>query len=324
MRFTQGSGEFSSQAEAPKTSPQSQPTPATANQTQTQQRESSGLLTLSLDDVIPPDHLLRQNIDPESLRELAASIQQHGQLTPILVRPRSDRKYELIAGLRRCMALDALGEHTVKAVIHSVDDTDAAHLAIVENLKRDDINPVDECEYFKYLITHFGIQPAHIASEIGKSPSYIQSRLIIGTWPEYIRTALETNLLNITQCTEIARGSNDQVQRRLYQWTIEAGANAKKITQWRKELDRQTQEHIAAGGTHQTFIPPINTQAAQPRFDCPACGVITTIENQSTLSICKTCYNALMQVINQGYLRGQAPPQEKGGTPNGTTTLGQV
>jgi len=299
MRFTSGKREQPSSDVLYKTKQETIVSPATVQLAPQDQAAGEEYKVIPLIDILPPEHTLRQNIDQSALNELIADIQVRGQLTPILVRPINGGKYELIAGLRRCIALDTLGQTTVKAIVMAVDAVCAAETALVENLKRSDINPVDESQYFYTLLNIYMLVPQDIATRIGKSLSYIESRLAIQVWDVYLKNALISGILNLTQCSEISRGSTERVRKQLYDWTIEMGANAKKIGAWRKEIDTQVAAHVAAGGQLQTFIPPAD--APEITFICETCYVKKPFSEHRVFAICSDCFNLIQEVSRQGY-----------------------
>ena len=130
----------------------------------------------------------RKHFDKESLDELANSIKKQGVIQPIVVRPdkTSEGKYEIIAGERRWLASQNAGLHEVPVVILNVDDVKSLEFAIVENVQRQDLNPIEEAQGYQRLINDFNYNQGKLSQFIGKSRSYIANSLRLLSLPEDI------------------------------------------------------------------------------------------------------------------------------------------
>ena len=135
---------------------------------------------ISISSIIPNKYQPRKNFDKNSLEELTASIRERGIIQPIIVRASEDRndKYELIAGERRWQAAQNAGLHEVPAVILNVDNLKSLEFAIVENVQRKDLNPIEEAEGYQRLINEFNYDQDKVAKFIGKSRAHISLSLI--------------------------------------------------------------------------------------------------------------------------------------------------
>ena len=131
---------------------------------------------ISIEQVVANPHQPRKVIDPEAVRELASSIESEGLLQPIVVRP-VDNGYELIAGERRLRAHQYLGRATVLARILEVSDLSSASLSLIENLQREELNPVEEAMGYQSLISDFKLSQQEVAQKMGKSRSHIANLL---------------------------------------------------------------------------------------------------------------------------------------------------
>jgi len=134
-------------------------------------------VTLRLIDVCPNPSQPRKDFDEESLAELAESIRRNGVLQPILVRPAAHGKYIIIAGERRWRASRLAEKDTIPAVISAADDALAAELALIENLQREDLNPVEEAEGFRALGETYGLKQEEIAERVGRSRPAVANAL---------------------------------------------------------------------------------------------------------------------------------------------------
>ncbi|QIB65599.1 ParB/RepB/Spo0J family partition protein [Kineobactrum salinum] len=133
----------------------------------------------------------RRDIDPESLAELAESIRAQGVMQPIIVRPISDRKYEIIAGERRWRAAQMAGLDKVPAVIREVSDEAAIAMALIENIQREDLNPIEEAIALQRLQQEFELTQQEVAQAVGKSRSTVANLLRLMTLQEDVRLLLE-------------------------------------------------------------------------------------------------------------------------------------
>ena len=132
---------------------------------------------ISISSIIPNKYQPRKNFDRNSLEELTASIRERGIIQPIIVRASEDSndKYELIAGERRWQAAQNAGLHEVPAVILNVDNLKSLEFAIVENVQRKDLNPIEEAEGYQRLINEFNYDQDKVAKFIGKSRAHISN-----------------------------------------------------------------------------------------------------------------------------------------------------
>jgi len=140
--------------------------------TQIDSGTSSQLQELSLSRVVPNPHQPRKVIDPHAVGELAASIQSEGLLQPIVVRPTANG-YELIAGERRWRAHQHLGKETILARVLEVSDLSSASLSLIENLQREELNPLEEAMGYQSLVSDFSLTQQEVAERMGKSRSHV-------------------------------------------------------------------------------------------------------------------------------------------------------
>ena len=152
---------------------------------------------LSITDLIPNKYQPRKNFDEISLEDLTNSIKERGIIQPIIVRKSNDEnsKFEIIAGERRWLAAQRAGIHTVPVVITDVDDLKSLEFAIVENVQRHDLNPLEEAQGYKRLIDEFSYDQEKVSKFIGKSRSYITNSLRILTLPAEVIRLIETQKL---------------------------------------------------------------------------------------------------------------------------------
>lgn len=143
--------------------------------------------TLPISEITPNKDQPRKTFDEAALDELAESIKQHGVLQPLLVRPLPNGGYQLVAGERRWRASRRAGLREVPVVVKELTDTETMEIAIIENLQREDLNPIEEAEGLQALIDKCGFTQEEVASSVGKSRPAIANSLRLLRLPEKVR-----------------------------------------------------------------------------------------------------------------------------------------
>jgi ParB family transcriptional regulator, chromosome partitioning protein len=153
---------------------------------------------VALDQLDPNPFQPRSTIDPAALDELAQSIRARGILQPLLVRPHPTKpgRFQIIAGERRWRAAGAAGVHEVPTLVREMADTDAAAIALVENLQRQDLSAIDEAEGYERLISQFGLTQESVGQSIGKSRSHVSNMLRLLNLPTPVKEALRNGIIS--------------------------------------------------------------------------------------------------------------------------------
>ena len=153
---------------------------------------------LPVSDLIPNKYQPRKNFDEANLEDLTNSIKERGMIQPIIVRKSNNEnsKFEIIAGERRWLAAQRAGIHNVPVVITEADDLKSLEFAIVENVQRNDLNPLEEAQGYKRLIDEFSYDQEKVSKFIGKSRSYISNSLRILTLPSDVIELIEIQKLS--------------------------------------------------------------------------------------------------------------------------------
>jgi ParB family chromosome partitioning protein len=153
---------------------------------------------LPVSDIIPNKYQPRKNFDEINLEDLTNSIKERGVIQPIIVRKSNNEnsKFEIIAGERRWLAAQRAGVHNVPVVITEADDLKSLEFAIVENVQRHDLNPLEEAQGYKRLIDEFSYDQEKVSKFIGKSRSYITNSLRILTLPDDVIKFIESKKLS--------------------------------------------------------------------------------------------------------------------------------
>ena len=152
---------------------------------------------IRLDQIVPNPRQPRRDFSDAELQELQLSLQASGLLQPIAVRPRKDGKFELIAGERRFRAATRLGWSTIPAIVKDVSDEQLLSLALVENLQREDLNPIEEAEGYRQLINDFGLAHQQVAQAVGKDRSTITNALRLLALPEDVQRLVRDGSLTL-------------------------------------------------------------------------------------------------------------------------------
>lgn len=157
---------------------------------------SSSTEKVKLVDIVPNKDQPRKKFNDESLSELADSILQHGVIQPLLVRPLSGGTYQLVAGERRWRASRMAGLKEVPVVIKDLTDEEASVIAMIENLQREDLNPIEEADGIKYLMIRYGLTQEEVSERVGKSRSAVANSLRLLKLPESITEYVRDSIIS--------------------------------------------------------------------------------------------------------------------------------
>lgn len=185
------------------------------NVTETQTKK-----TLRVSQIEPNRNQPRKQFSEEAVTSLAESIREHGMLQPILVRPYIDGQYQIVAGERRWRAARMLGLDEVPVIIKDITDIEAMQMALIENLQRENLNPIEEATGYKRLSEEFNMKQDDIAKTVGKSRSSIANMLRILTLPEEVREMLVNGEISVGHAKALLSIDDEEVQ-------IEAARRAK-------------------------------------------------------------------------------------------------
>lgn len=158
--------------------------------------EEKGVVTLRLNDIEPNKNQPRQVFDDDALSELSDSIREHGVLQPLIVRPMFDGSYQLVAGERRWRASRLAGLTEVPVIVRALTDAEVAVIALIENLQREDLNPIEEAEGISRLIKEYDFTQEQAADKLGKSRSALANTLRLMKLPEKVRGLVSDDFLS--------------------------------------------------------------------------------------------------------------------------------
>ena len=157
---------------------------------------SSSAVMLSINEIEPNRDQPRKVFDEKALSELAKSIEQNGIIQPLLVRPTADGGYQLIAGERRWRAARMAGLHEVPVNIREMTDEEASLISLIENLQREDLNPVEEAQGYKYLAENYGLTQDQVADRVGKSRTAVTNTMRLLRLPDSVLSQLSAGTLS--------------------------------------------------------------------------------------------------------------------------------
>lgn len=153
--------------------------------------DDNGAVELNINELEPNRSQPRKSFNEEAMRELADSIAQHGVLQPLLVRPLLSGGYQIVAGERRWRASRMAGLQTVPAVIRELTDSEVMQMALIENLQREDLKPLEEAHGYQALMDEYGFTQDEISKTVGKSRPAVTNALRLLNLPEDVRSMLE-------------------------------------------------------------------------------------------------------------------------------------
>jgi ParB family chromosome partitioning protein len=177
-------------------------------------RTPTAVRELPLEKVIPNPSQPRMTWHEETLQELAASIKEHGVLQPILVRPSGDQ-YEIIAGERRWRSSKIAGKETIPAIVERFDDATALEIALIENLQREDLSPLDEAVIYKKMTDELGYSIRQLAGKLGKDKGYVENRLRLASAPDDVREMVAKRYDTLSAAYELMKLEDKRRRRSL-------------------------------------------------------------------------------------------------------------
>jgi len=164
---------------------------------------------IPLDEIRPNPYQPRKTFDDSTLRELADSIMLNGVIQPVILRQSSVKGYEIIAGERRVRASRLAGKKTIPAIVREFDETAMIEVAILENLQREDLTPLEEAEGYQTLMNKLNLTQADVAQRLGKSRPYIANHLRLLNLPQDVKRMLQEGLISMGQARTLL-GLNDE------------------------------------------------------------------------------------------------------------------
>lgn len=191
-------------------------------------KEEKNLSLVKLSQIEPNAAQPRKDFDAEALAELAESIRTHGILQPLAVRKLSEGRYQIIAGERRYRAAREAGLTEVPVYFVEADDRTVMELALVENLQRQDLNPIEEAEGYRVLMSEFSLTQEDCAARVGKSRPVVANALRLLSLPDEIRELLSEGKLSVGHAKTLLSLSDTKLQLKIAKLIVENGFSVRQ------------------------------------------------------------------------------------------------
>lgn len=203
-----------------------------------------GLIELPITDLVANPFQPRTHFDEEALASLTASIRELGVLQPVLVRDQGDGTYELIAGERRWRAAKRAGLTVIPAVVREVDDIASLEQALVENLHREDLNPLEEAAAYQQLLDDFGLTHEEVARKVGKSRAAVSNTLRLFQLPPAVQRLVNDGELTAGHARALLGTPDRTFQEALAKKAVNSGYSVRQV----EDAIRRRSSHDDQGG----------------------------------------------------------------------------
>jgi ParB family chromosome partitioning protein len=201
----------------------------------------AGATEISVARVLPNPHQPRQAISEESLADLAASIREHGVIQPLVVTQVGD-DYQLIAGERRWRAAQLAGLTTVPAIIKEITSQQMLELALVENIQRADLNPLEEASAYRQLMDEFGLTQEEVAERVGKSRTAVANTVRLLRLPEDVKEALAADRISEGHARALLSLPTARLQRQALATIEKRGLNVRQAEALVRQMQAEPEE----------------------------------------------------------------------------------
>lgn len=191
-------------------------------------------VTLPLEDIVPNRDQPRKEFNEEALADLAASIAQHGVLQPLLVRPMPDGTYQLVAGERRWRASRMAGLTEVPVVIREMTEQQAAELALIENLQREDLNPMEEALGYRRLMEEYGMTQEQAAQVVNKSRPAVANALRLLQLPQPVAEMVSAGALSAGHARAVLAFAGEELQIAAATAAVDKGLSVRELERMAK------------------------------------------------------------------------------------------
>lgn len=199
--------------------------------------DNNGVVTLRITEIEPNRNQPRTDFDETALAELAESIKTHGLIQPIVVRPVSTGAYQIVAGERRWRACRMAGLTEVPVIIKELDDRKYFEIALIENLQREDLNPVEEASGYRSLIDNYGLTQEQVAESVGKSRSAVTNMLRLLSLNKSALDALKNNEITAGHARAILSAKTDDAAAKMLE-AAKAGASVRDLENMAKAAEK--------------------------------------------------------------------------------------
>jgi ParB family transcriptional regulator, chromosome partitioning protein len=206
----------------------------------------TGPTEIPVESIVPNQRQPRTHFDESSLEELASSIREYGVLQPLIVRPLGDGQFELIAGERRLRASRLAGLHTVPVLLKSAGNQASLEMALIENVQREDINPVECARAYRRLIDEFGLTQETVADKVGKSRVAVANVVRLLKLPKRVLEGLEEGLISEGHARALLGFESPVHQLAMYDLILERGLTVRDVEKAAKQTPQPAKPSDAA------------------------------------------------------------------------------
>lgn len=188
-----------------------------------------GTRRLPVDKIVPNRFQPRKSFDPETIAEMAASVEAQGLIQPVVVNDRGDGKYEMISGERRLRAVKKLGWKEIPAIIHQVEESRILEMTLVENLQREDLNSIEQARGYQKLADEFSLTQAQIADRVGKDRATVANTVRLLRLPVVIQQAVSSGVLTAGHARQLLAVDDEAEQIELARKVIQGDISVRKL-----------------------------------------------------------------------------------------------
>lgn len=205
------------------------------------------IVNLNMEALSPNVHQPRHHFDQTALEELAASIKAQGLIQPILVRPLTEGRYEIVAGERRWRACQMAGLRSIDCIVRTMDDYESMAIALIENLQREDLNPMEEARALGQIKEHFEITQEELADKVGKSRPAVTNSLRLLRLPQTVQTMLEDAALSAGHARALLGLTEDKDMEDVAVLIVAKGLNVRATEEMIKKFKQKKSRGANAG-----------------------------------------------------------------------------
>ena len=253
---------------------------------------------IPVDRVDPNPNQPRLAMDQANLDELTSSVKEHGVLQPILVRPLPAGRYQMVAGERRWRAAKAAGLKAIPALIEEIDDDTALEIAVIENLQREDLSPIDEALIYDKLIRQHGYSIRKLAQKLGKDKGYLENRLRLANAPPEVRELVSLRKDTLSHAYELLKVADPRKRKKLADMVARGELSLVKLRERIDEVPRAKR----AGKADSTTANPADTVedgiAAQADANGSGIGPKRPLTDDSLIAVRYQLADAIAELIS--------------------------
>ena len=228
-----------------------------------EESSASGAVKLSINEIEPNKSQPRKSFDEKALSELADSIAEHGIIQPLLVRPMAEGGYQIVAGERRWRASRLAGLTEVPVVIKDLTDRETMEIALIENLQREDLNPIEEAEGIELLIKEYGLTQEIAAERVGKSRSAVTNSLRLLNLPPSVRELARDNKISAGHARALLAFSNEEKIIETAKLIMEKGISVRETERLAKEASKDTEGKVRQPKRRDVFYDEVEIALSQ-------------------------------------------------------------